>query len=180
MENFVKKMGWTSVLTSVVFAILGLIIYFNPNTTFSIITYVIGAIFILIGIPRVVSYFKAKGAMDVDNFELLFGIIAILLGIVVIVCSSFIQAILRISIGAWILYSGAIRLGGAFKLRGINVSEYVWVTVLLLAIIMLIFGIYIIAVPGSVISIIGILMVIYSIMDIIEEFIFMKNLKNLE
>ena len=180
MENFVKKMGWTSILTSVVFAVLGLIIYLNPNTTFTLITYIVGAIFILIGIPRVLTYFKARADINVDNFELVFGIIAILLGIVVIICSSFIQAILRISIGVWILYSGIIRLGGSFKLKGLNVSEYIWVTMLLIAIIMLIFGFYIIIVQGSVISIIGILMIIYSVMDIIEEFIFMKNVKVLE
>ena len=50
MENFIKKIGWTSILTSVVFAILGLIIYFNPNTTFAIITYIIGQLSAVISI----------------------------------------------------------------------------------------------------------------------------------
>lgn len=180
MDNFIKKMGWTSILTSIVFAVLGLIIYFNPNTTFKVITYIIGIIFIIIGIPRIVSYFKAKADFEAYNYDLVYGIIAILLGIVVIICSNFIEAFLRIAIGVWILYSGAIRLGGAIRLKKLNASEYAWVTVLLIAIIMIIFGLYIITVQGSVISIIGILMLIYSVMDIIEEVIFMQNVKNLE
>ena len=128
MENFIKKMGWTSILTSIVFAILGLIIYYNPNTTFQIITYIIGAAFIIMGIPRIVTYFKAKVDYEAYNYDLVSGIIAILLGIVVIVCSNFIQAFLRISIGGWILYSGAIRLGGAIRLKKLNVNDNAWVT----------------------------------------------------
>ena len=179
MENFIKKIGWTSILTSIIFAILGLIIYYNPNTTFQIITYIIGAIFIIMGIPRIVTYFKAKVDFEAYNYDLVYGIIAILLGIVVIVCSNFIEAFLRIAIGVWILYSGAIRIGAAIRLQNLNASKYAWITVLVLAIIMIIFGLYIVAVPGSVISIIGILMIIYSVMDILEEIIFMQNVKNL-
>ena len=50
----------------------------------------------------------------------------------------------------------------------------------IIAIIMIIFGLYIITVPGSVVATIGILMLIYSVMDIVEELIFMKNIKYLE
>lgn len=180
MENFIKKMGWTSILTSIVFAILGFIIYYNPNTTFTVITYIIGAIFIVMGIPRIVSYFKTKANFEAYNYDLVYGIIAILLGIVVIVCSNFIEAFLRIAIGVWILYSGVIRIGAAIRLQNINASKYAWITMLAIAIVMIIFGLYIVAVPGSVVATIGILMVIYSVMDIIEELIFMQNVKNLD
>ena len=46
-------MGWTSILTSIIFAILGLIIYYNPNTTFQIIT-VQGSIISIIGILMII------------------------------------------------------------------------------------------------------------------------------
>ena len=180
MEKFVKKMGWTSILTSIVFAILGLMIYYNPNTTFKVITYIIGVIFIIIGIPRIVSYFTAKSDYEAYNYDLAYGIIAILLGIVVMICSNFIEAFLRIAIGVWILYSGAIRIGAAIRLQKLNANKYAWITVLVIAIIMIIFGLYIITVPGSVVATIGILMLIYSVMDIVEELIFMKNIKYLE
>ena len=180
MENFIKKIGWTSILTSVVFAILGMIIYFNPNTTFAIITYIIGAISIIMGIPRIITYFKAKSDYEAYNYDLISGIIAILLGIVIMICSNFIQAFLRIAIGIWILYSGAIRTGAAIRLQKLDVKASAWITVLIIAIMMIAFGLYIVAVPGSVISVIGILMIVYSVMDIIEEFMFMKTVKDIE
>ena len=46
-------MGWTSILTSIIFAILGLIIYYNPNTTFQIIT-VQGSIISIMGILMII------------------------------------------------------------------------------------------------------------------------------
>lgn len=179
MEQFFKKIGWTSIITSLAFTVLGIIIAYNPNTTFQIISYVLGAILIAYGVLKVIEYFKVKGSYDLYNYELVYGIIACLLGIVVIVCSGMIEAILRILIGIWIVYSGAMRLGLAMKLQKLDADNKIWVPVLLIALAMLICGLYIIAVPGTVMMTIGIIMVIYGIMDIIEEVIFMKNVKDI-
>lgn len=179
MEQFFKKIGWTSIITSLAFTVLGIIIVYNPNTTFQIISYVLGAILIAYGVLKVIEYFKVKGSYDLYNYELVYGIIACLLGIVVIVCSGMIEAILRILIGIWIVYSGAMRLGLAMKLQKLDEDNKIWVPVLLIALAMLICGLYIIAVPGTVMMTIGIIMVIYGVMDIIEEVIFMKNVKDI-
>lgn len=179
MEQFFKKMGWTSIITYLAFTVLGIIITYNPNTTFQVISYVLGAILIAYGVLKAIEYFKVKGAYDLYNYELVYGIIACLLGIVVIVCSGMIETLLRILIGIWIVYSGAMRLGLAMKLQMIDSDNKIWVAVLLIALAMLICGLYIIAVPGTVMMTIGIIMIIYGIMDIIEEIIFMKNVKDI-
>lgn len=179
MEQFFKKMGWTSIVTSLAFAVLGIIIAYNPNTTFKVISYMLGGILVAIGVFKVIGYFKSKGSYDIYNYELVYGIIACLLGIVVILCNEMIEAFLRILIGIWIVYSGAMRLGLAMKLQKMNSDNKIWVPVLLIALTMLICGLYIIAVPGTVMMTIGIIMVIYGIMDIIEEVIFMKNVKEI-
>ncbi len=180
MERFLKKMGWTSILTSLILAILGLIIAYHPDTTFQFITYIIGTIFIVAGVIKVIEYFRVKESYDLYNYELVYGIIAILLGLVVIVCSNLIEAFLRIAIGIWILYSGVMRLGLALKLQKLEASNMAWMTVLIIAIIMILCGLYIITVPGAIIATIGVLMVIYSVMDIVEEVIFMQNVKNIK
>ena len=179
MEQFFKKIGWTSIITSLAFTVLGIIIAYNPNTTFQIISYVLGAILIAYGVLKVIEYFKVKGSYDLYNYELVYGIIACLLGIVVIVASGMIEALLRILIGIWIVYSGAMRLGLAMKLQKLDADNKIWVPVLLIALAMLICGLYIIAVPGTVMMTIGIIMVVYGIMDIIEEVIFIRNVKDI-
>ena len=179
MEQFFKKMGWSPIVTSLAFTIIGLIIAYNPNTTFKVISYVIGGIFIVYGIIKIIEYFNAKGEYDLYNYELVYGIMAILLGIIVMACSGMIETILRILIGIWIIYSGVMRLGLALKLQKIDSDNKTWVGVLLIALIILVCGLYIIATPGVLIMTIGVIMVVYGIMDIIEEVIFMKNVKDL-
>lgn len=179
MEQFLKKMGWTSIITSLGFAILGIIIAYNPNTTFQIISYVLGGILIAFGVLKIIEYFKMKESNIIYSDELSYGVIAALFGIVVIICSDMIEALIRILIGIWIVYSGVMRLGLAIKLQKFDSDNKIWVPVLLIAFMMTICGIYIIASPGAVMLTIGIVMIVYAVMDIIEEIIFMRNVKDI-
>lgn len=179
MEQFFKKMGWTSIITSLGFAILGLVIVYNPNTTFQVISYVLGGILIAYGVIKILEYLKMKDINSMYSTELSFGVIAALLGIVVIICSDMIEAMIRVLIGIWIVYSGIMRLGLAIKLQKFDSDNRIWLPVLFIALAMLICGIYIISNPGTVMMTIGIIMVVYAIMDIIEEVIFMRNIKNI-
>lgn len=90
-----------------------------------------------------------------------------------------IETLLRIMVGVWIVYSGAMRLGLALKLQKIDTDNKIWVAVLLIAIAILVCGLFIIANPGTLIATMGILMVVYAVMDIIEEIIFIKNVKEI-
>ena len=53
MEQILKKMGWASIVTSIAFAIIGLIMVYNPDTTFKVISYLIGGFFIIFGIIKI-------------------------------------------------------------------------------------------------------------------------------
>lgn len=179
MEQFIKKMGWTSIITSLAFTIMGFVIAYNPNEIFQLISYILGGILIIFGLIKVIEYFKMKDNNDLYSDEIVYGSIAILLGIVVIVCNGMIETLLRILIGLWIIYSGVMRIDISLKLQKANIDNKIWVAVLIIALIMLICGTYIIANPGAVMVTIGIIMIIYGIMDIIEEIIFMKNVKKI-
>ena len=179
MEQFFKKMGWTSIITSLGFAILGLVIAYNPNTTFQIISYALGGILIAYGVIKILEYLRIKDINSMYTAELSFGVIAALFGIVVIVYSDMIEAMIRVLIGIWIIYSGIMRLGLAINLQKIDTDNKIWLMVLFIALTMLICGVYIVLNPGTVMMTIGIIIVIYAIMDIIEEIIFMNNMKNI-
>ena len=106
MEKFLKKAGWTSILTSIVLAILGLIMIYNPDTTMQFISTILGGIFIIIGIIKIANYFIARGNSTLFTNEISWGLVAIILGLVTIVYSGTIESIFRIMIGIWIIYSG--------------------------------------------------------------------------
>lgn len=173
MEKFLKKTGWTSVITSIVFAVIGIILITNPESTIKVISYILGGIFIAIGIVKIISYFNTKGSSDLYNYDLIYGLIAVVLGIITMIYSSTIATMFRIMIGIWIIYSSLIRLSFALKLRKAQVNS--WTAVLVLALCMLVFGLYMVFNTSAVMVTVGIIILAYAISDLIESFIFVRN-----
>ena len=77
----------------------------------------------------------------------------------------------------WIIYSAVVRASSAFKLRTVN--SRIWIYTLIIAIAMFACGLYIVLNEGTIIVTIGVLMVIYALMDIIENVIFIKYVDSL-
>lgn len=177
INKIFKKTGVYSLISSIVFAILGIILIAYPEGTIKVISYVLGIMFMLVGAYKVANYFINKGSYDLYNYDLAFGIIAIILGIVTIAYSTQIATILRIIIGLWIIYSAIIRLSLSLKLKTLGTDA--WKYSLILSIIMLICGIYAIASTAIIIKTIGIVILIYAILDIIESIIFLNNIKDI-
>ena len=177
MEDFFKKTGWTSVITSAITALLGIIIIAKPIETVNFIAYILGSIFILFGILKIINYFVAKGSYDFYNYEIIFGILAIIIGIVTIAYSNTIQTIFRILIGIWILYSSLIRFGFSLKLKKLDIPA--WKYALFIAILILICGIYVLTNAETIGLALGVSILIYSFMDIIEGLIFLKNVDSI-
>lgn len=175
IKEFLKKSSWTSIVESIIFAILGIILIYKPNETVSVISYILGAIFIIAGIYKIINYMQTRGQKDLYNYNLIYGIMAIVIGIVAIVYSSTIGTIFRIIIGIWIIYTAIIRISASIKLKAINSN--IWIYSLILSIAMFICGLYIILNSGAIIVTIGVIMIIYSIIDIIENIILIKNMK---
>ena len=141
------------------------------------ITWILGTIFIVIGISKIITYFKLKGNNDFFNYDLVYGLMAIVIGIIAMVYLNIIGAIFRIIIGVWIIYTSFVRINSAIQIK--RFGSKAWIYSLVLAIFMFICGLYITVNSGAIIVTIGIIMIIYSVIDIIENIIFMKNIKEL-
>ena len=178
MQKILKKSGWISILISAIFALLGIILIWKPEETIKVISYILGGIFIVIGIARVIGYIYARGKSDFYNFDIIFGILAIILGIVTIIYSNMIATFLNLIVGVWIIYSALVRLNVSIKLKN-KVNNRAWIYTLILAIIMLVCGLYVIFNSTAILAAIGIAFLVYSIIDIIEQIIFMANIKEL-
>ena len=175
-QKILKKSGWISILESIIFIILGVILVFNPEGIIRFISYVLGAIFIIIGLFKIISYFSAKGENDFYNYDIIYGILAIVIAIITMVYSPTIASLLRIIIGVWIIYTSLVRFSYALRLR--QLSNKIWVYSLILAVVMFVCGLLIALNPGVITTTIGIIMIVYSIIDIAETIILMKNLKD--
>ncbi len=177
LEKVLKKTGVTSLVTSIIFAILGAILIANPEGTIKFIAIILGVMFGLVGLYKIINYFENRGKYDFYNYDIAYGVIAIVLGIVTICYSTQIGAIFRILIGLWIVYSAILRINLSIKLKAIESN--VWIYSLVIALIMAICGIFIICNSGAVIVTLGVVVVIYSVLDVIESIMFLNNVNKL-
>lgn len=176
-EEILKKNGWTSIITSIVFAVLGIILINYPEIAVKMVAYVFGAIFSIIGIVKLINYFSTKGKYDFYNYDIAYGIIAILLGIIVMAYNTQIASIFRIIIGVWIVYSSIIRFNLSYKLKTMDVND--WTGSLVISILILICGLWIILTSNALLKVTGVIVLVYSILDIIEGIIFMRNINKM-
>lgn len=178
LKDMFKKVGWESIITSVIFVVLGLILITEPEGTLRLISTILGIIFIFVGLYKIWGYLKNKGNYNFYNYEMAYGIISIILGIIIMCYSSQISFIFRILIGLWIIYSSVIRIDLSWKLKTSN--SKIWMYSMIIAVIMLVCGIFVICNSGAVVVAIGTIIIVYSVLDIIESIIFLVNLKNIE
>ena len=177
LKDILKKTGWTSIIESLIFIALGIILAWKPDQVMAIIAYIIGIVFIVIGIIKMINYVQDKGKSDLFNYELVYGIMSIVIGILVMAYNSSISKMFGIIIGLWIIYSAVVRASSALELRAL--SSNIWIYTLIIAIVMFICGLYVTLNQSVIVTTIGIIMIVYGIMDIAENIIFLKNVKQL-
>ncbi len=178
VSKFLKKTGVSSLIASIIFAILGIILIINPEAIVRVISFALGFMFILTGIYKVINYFVNKGSYDLYNYDLAFGIIAIALGLITIIYCREITALFRILIGLWIIYSSVIRFSLSLKLKTLGTDT--WKYSLILSIVMLVCGLYVLFISNTIVVSIGIVILVYAVIDIIESIIFLLNIKDIE
>ena len=178
LQKILKKSGQASIVESIIFAILGIILIANPEETVKVISYILGAGLIIVGIFQILNYIKMNGQSDLYNYHLIYGIMTIVIGIITIIYSATIGSIFRIIIGIWIIIAGVTKFQLAFNLRGIDSK---WIVVLLSSIISIILGVLIILNPFSTVMTItvisGIILFITEICNLIESAYLLIKLK---
>ena len=173
--NNIKKDSM-SLVASILLLILGIVLILNPSGVVKFVTYILGAIIIIIGITKMVSYLKIKNNMNIQNTnDFIIGIISIITGIIIIFCSSAIEFVIRIIMGGWLIYNGIIKLVLSINLKQIGILN--WYIVLVSSLIMLICGLFTIIFSNIIGTAGGVILVIYSVTEIIQ-FIAIPKSKN--
>jgi len=177
MGSLFKKTGYITIFVSLIFLILGILLICYSDSVVAVISYVIGGIFVGIGTIKLVTYFTDKASRELFSYNLAGGIVAVIFGICIIAFAQTIVVFFRIIISIWIIYSGIVRLNLALELKKANAN--VWKYVMLMAVIMLLIGLLIMFYEGMITTAIGIIMVVYSVLDIIEGVIYTRNVHKL-
>ena len=102
IEKVLKKTGYTSIITSIILGILGFIMFIYSKTTLKIITYAIAGMLIFLGIIKVIGYLRDKNRKEYFNYDLIYGIVNAIIGLVLITHPGILEGLLGITIGIWI------------------------------------------------------------------------------
>lgn len=173
LKSFLKKSGWTDIIVSILFIIFGIMLIARPETIISVISIILGLIFLVIGALKIIDYFANDKK---DNFLVSIAVVMILIGLIIMFCADIILSVFRILLGIWIIYSGILNLQTAIIWK--DYKTRAWYATIILAILTIIIGIYVLINTGAVLQAVGIAILIYGIVDIIENFIFIKKIDN--
>ena len=173
LEKFLKKSSWTDIAVSLIFILFGAMLMMSPETVQAMIAILLGAVFIAMGLFRLINYI-ASG--KTDRYSLSIGIVAIITGIIIMFCSGIILSVFRIIIAIWIIYSGIMNLQTTIVWK--DFKSKLWWMSFILSILMIIAGIYVMANSGAILQTIGMIIIAYAIINIIENIIFMKKIDN--
>ena len=172
-----KSVGWMAVLESLVVGVLGIVLLWNPKGIMQAIFYVVGIFLIIKGVYKILDYFATHGQYDFYNNDLLYGIIALVFGVLAVVLWEELGGVIGLVVGAWMIYGALVRINTAIKMRTAGIKE--WFYVLLLALVMLALGIYMVISVGVVLAVVGWVMIAAAVVGILDDLMIIRHLDEL-
>ena len=188
MKSKFTKMMNISFITSALFIVLGVSTFIFKNPEIEKFAYVVAGIFILNGGANIIDdYSVFKPFYFFDGFTS--GLLSIILGVTIVLNTELFtkastnsgntyMVVLPIAVGLWFIISSTFKLRMSLALKDTNNNA--WLPTYILALLTIVLGLYLIINPSiGTISIIklGIPFIIFAIFDIIEVYIFKKNIK---
>lgn len=172
ISDDLKKSAWGAIIESLVTMVLGVLFITWPDTVIKILAYIIGTFFVVKGAYQIINYFMVKGQNDFFNNNLLSGVVSVLVGIVALVMGQELANVFRIVIGIWMIYESLVRINTAIKLNAAGIGA--WKSILILALIMLVLGVFVTFNTGAVFTLIGWTMIVTGLIGIIGDAMFMQ------
>jgi len=167
--KFNKKITINNLIFSLLFFVFGIILLTSTDDLISIASKIIGVILIIVGIIKTIIYIYMKGKLGKYKItELIVGILIICCGVLLLLYSSALSFAIRIVIGTWVFFVSINKIIFALSIRHIDSTGFkVYITTSLL---MLIVGMFLLS--GFFEKIVGIFIIIYSIIEIIDYIYF--------
>lgn len=163
-----------SLIYSIIFFILGAIIFTKPEIIILFISYVIGGIFTIIGLFKCIkNYLDIKKDNTISSKEMIAGILLIVIGLVFILLANVIEALVRLVIGGWILFTGINRLINSLQIPNKNNK---FIVRLLLSLLLIGVGLYTILESNLAFKTIGLVLMVYSVIEILGYILIKKDI----
>lgn len=172
-EKFLKRSSWTDIVISIIFVLFGALLIAKPDETVGAISIILGVVFIAMGVLKLVEYYTSETKED---YLLTMALITVILGVIILFGSSTILSLFRIILGVWIIMTGIMDLQIILQWKQVK-SPY-WTISLLFSMLMMLAGLIILINQNILITTMGIIIVIYAVLDIIDRIIFMCKIND--
>ena len=169
-----NKLTINNLIYALLFLVFGIFLLSGTETIIGLASKIVGSIFIVIGIVKIVIYIYMKGKLgDYSINDLIIGLIAIFCGVILIIYSEALSFAIRIIIGLWILFSSINRIILAISIKR-ELQDGFWVY-LGTGLVMFISGVLLIT--GLFSQVLGIFVIIYAISEIVDYIYFKVTYK---
>ncbi len=164
----------SSLLSSILFFILGAILFTSADKLLNIVSIIIGTLFATGGAISLIIYFiqSRKQTIIPRKGNLIFGVIAFILAIIFIFFSNVVEQAIRFVVGGWILLTGILRL---INVLSSTKKDAKFFQLLIVSAVLIFIGIYTIVVELFGLDLIGIIMMIYAGVEIIGYILYSKG-----
>ena len=184
--ELLKKIKMYTLMVSLLYVIMGLIMLLNPQFIIDAVNYIVGVFILLFGVIYLIRFIGKKDFNSLSKFNLLAGLLCIGFGIYILVNPTLLSSIIPFACGMLLLVDGLSKLKEAFEFKKYDYTR--WWIALIIALIFIGFGIFMIfkafAVSKVIIQIIGGILIIDALSDIWSYFCYKKYTpkkdKNLE
>ena len=142
--NYLKNLKWEMIIFSVLSITMGVLMVIYPDKILTVICSILAAILFVIGIRYIIEYKRRNAVRDFFRYELVFGIIFIVGGIIVLAFMKNILSILTYAVAIIIIVSGLMKIENSLDLRRMGER---WMPLLVFAVICVLLGISVLMMP---------------------------------
>lgn len=178
LSTKVKKMSITSIISSLIFIVTGIFLLLKPETAINVVCYVLGIILVLWGVVSIIQFFSDKNSSNYLSMSFIFGSFVFIFGIIILIKPSIVASIVPLLLGVWMVINGVTKLSYALSIYK-NTKNMLSI---IGSIFIIVFGVTLIFNPfegaKGLTQIIGIVLIVYSILDLAESITISFGMKN--
>ena len=175
--NKESRITVNNLIYALLFLVFGIILLTSTEDLITIVSKVIGGVLIVIGIIKAIIYIYMKGKLgEYSLSKLIVSLLFISFGALLIFLSGTLSFAIRTVIGIWIVFSGINRVIFAISISTLDKKSFL--VYLITSLLMISLGIVIIT--GVLDQLIGLLIIIYSVMEIVNYIYFKVKNKDFE
>jgi uncharacterized membrane protein HdeD (DUF308 family) len=136
---------WLLLLTGIALVSMGLWVFISPEDAYISLSVLFGVCILFVGVFELLFAFSAKRSLNTWGWTVASGIFDILVGCFILAYPDMTAEILPYVLGFWLLFRGFSAIGFALDMRRFGAIGWGWL--LVIAILIIVSGILVLAVP---------------------------------